>query len=112
MNHTEELQKNLTETCMFLKDITAVEKEKMEAAMKNNVLILEECIKKEQALVMRSRGLDQKRQSIQKAMGAEQLTLKQIVEGASAETKALRFIRRWRPRWRNTKGSMRARKRL
>ena len=89
MNHTEELQKNLTETCMFLKDITAVEKEKMEAAMKNNVLILEECIKKEQALVMRSRGLDQKRQSIQKAMGAEQLTLKQIVEGASAETKAL-----------------------
>ena len=46
MNHTEELQKNLTETCMFLKDITAVEKEKMEAAMKNNVLILEECIKK------------------------------------------------------------------
>ncbi len=89
MNHTEELQKNLMDTCVFLKDITAVEKEKLDAALKNNVLILEECIKKEQALVMRSRGLDQKRQNIQKAMGAEQLTLKQIVEGATPERKAI-----------------------
>lgn len=89
MNHTEELQKILTDTNVFLKDITAVEKEKLEAALKNNVLILEECIKKEQALVMRSRGLDQKRQNLQKAMGMEQMTLKQIVEGASAEEKAM-----------------------
>lgn len=82
MNHTEELQKILADTNVFLKDITAVEKEKLDAALKNNILLLEECIKKEQALVLRSRGLDQKRQNVQKSMGAEQLTLKQIVEAA------------------------------
>lgn len=89
MNHTEELQKILTDTNVFLKDITVVEREKLDAALKNNVLILEECIKKEQALVLRSRGLDQKRQNLQKAMGAEQLTLKQIVEAAPPEGKAV-----------------------
>lgn len=87
-NHTEELQKILTDTCVFLKDITDVETEKLEAALKNNVLLLEDCIKKEQALVLRSRGLDQKRQKLQKSMGAESLTLKQIVEAASAEDRA------------------------
>lgn len=88
-NHTEELQKILTDTNVFLKDITDVEKEKMEAALKNNVLLLEDCIKKEQALVLRSRGLDQKRQKLQKSMGAESLTLKQIVEASPKEDQAV-----------------------
>lgn len=88
MSHTEELQKILADTNVFLKDITVVEKEKLDAALKNNILILEECIKKEQALVLRSRGLDQKRQKVQKSMGAEQKTLREIVEGASPEDKA------------------------
>lgn len=87
MNHTEELQKILTDTNVFLKDIMAVEKEKLDAALKNNILVLEECIKKEQALVLRSRGLDQKRQNMQKSMGAEQLTLKQMIEAAPPEEK-------------------------
>lgn len=89
MNHMDELQKILTDTSVFLKDITVVETEKLEAALKNNVLVLEECIKKEQALVLRSRGLDQKRQRLQKEMGAEQLTLKEIVEAAPPEEKAV-----------------------
>lgn len=88
MNHTEELQKILADTNVFLKDITAVEKEKLEAALKNNVLILEECIKKEQALVLRSRGLDQKRQKLQQGMGMAELTLSQIVGAAPPEDKA------------------------
>ena len=79
MSHTEELLKILEDTTRFLQELSIVEEEKFQAAMKNHILTLEECIKKEQALVLRSKGLDLKRTAVQKAMGAETLTLKQII---------------------------------
>lgn len=88
MNHTEELLKILKETSVFLKDISAAEEEKFQAALNNQILVIEDCIKKEQALLMRSKGLEQKREHIQKAMGAERMTLKQIIEAAAPEDKA------------------------
>ncbi len=88
MSHTEELLKVLEDTTRFLQELSIVEEEKFQAAMKNHILTLEECIKKEQAFVLRSKGLDLKRTSIQKAMGAETLTLKQIIETVDGEDKA------------------------
>ena len=70
MSHTEELLKILEDTTRFLQEISIVEEEKFQAAMKNHILTLEDCIKKEQALVLRSKGLDLKRTAVQKAMGA------------------------------------------
>lgn len=87
MSHTEELLKILEDTTRFLQEISIVEEEKFQAAMKNHILTLEDCIKKEQALVLRSKGLDLKRAAVQKAMGAENLTLKQIIEAADGEEK-------------------------
>lgn len=84
MNHTKELLKILEDTSKFLQEISVVEEEKFQAAMKNHILVLEDCIKKEQALVLRSKGLDLKRTAVQKAMGAEDMTLKQIIESADA----------------------------
>lgn len=87
MNQTEELQKVLTETSAFLKEISVVEEEKFQAAIKNHILVIEDCIKKEQALLLRSKGLEQKRINIQKAMNAEDMTLKQIIANAAPEEK-------------------------
>ena len=87
MSHTKELLKILEDTSKFLLEISAVEEEKFQAAMKNHILVLEDCIKKEQALVLRSKGLDLKRAAVQKAMGAEGMTLKQIIEAADAAEK-------------------------
>ena len=88
MSHTKELLKILEDTTKFLQEISVVEEEKFQAAMKQQILTLEECIKKEQALVLRSKGLDLKRAAVQKAMGVETLTLKQIIEAADAADKA------------------------
>ena len=88
MSHTEELLKILEDTTRFLQELSIVEEEKFQAAMKNHILTLEDCIKKEQALVLRSKGLDLKRAAVQKAMGAETLTLKQIIETVDGEEKA------------------------
>ncbi len=88
MNHTEELLRNLKDTIAFLKDISIVEEEKFQAALKNHILVIEDCIKKEQALLLRSKGLEQKREQLQKAMGAEHMTLKQIIEATPSEEKA------------------------
>ena len=88
MNHTEQLLKNLKETSAFLKEISVVEEEKFQAAMKNHILVIEDCIKKEQALLLRSKGLEMKREQLQKAMGAEHMTLRQIIEAAAPEEKA------------------------
>ena len=88
MSHTKELLKVLEDTTKFLQEISVVEEEKFQAAMKNHILTLEDCIKKEQALVLRSKGLDLKRAAVQKAMGAEGLTLRQIIETADETDKA------------------------
>ena len=88
MNHTQELLKVLEDTTRFLQEISIVEEEKFQAAMKNHILTLEDCIKKEQALVLRSKGLELKRSAVQKAMGAETLTLKQIIEAAEEADRA------------------------
>lgn len=87
MGQTEDLQKVLLETSTFLQEIAVVEEEKFQAAIKNHILVIEECIKKEQAFVLRSKGLEQKRRQIQKAMNAEDMTLKQIIENAAPEEK-------------------------
>ena len=88
MSHTQELLKILEDTTKFLQEISVVEEEKFQAAMKNHILVIEDCIKKEQALLLRSKGLELKRTQIQKAMGAEQKTLRQIIETADVADKA------------------------
>lgn len=89
MSYTDELVKVLEETVVFLEDITAVEREKFDAAINNNVLTIEECINKEQALLLRSRGLDNKREKILEAMGVQGKTLRQTIESSSDENKRL-----------------------
>lgn len=80
MEQKEALLKNLRDTIAFLKEISVVEEEKFQATAKNQIFIVEECIKKEQALLLHSKGLDQKREQLQKEMGIAGQTLRQFIE--------------------------------
>ena len=87
MSNLTDFEKILTEINLFIQDLTAVEKEKFDAAVKNNILVLEDCISKEQALLLRSRGLEQKRLNAQKSMNMDGLSLKQMIDSSSEEDK-------------------------
>nr|WP_294680607.1 flagellar export chaperone FlgN [uncultured Anaerotignum sp.] len=85
MSQTKELEKILIETKAILQDISVVEEKKFQAAIKNHILEIEDCIKKEQALLLRFKGVEHKRLLLQKEMQAEDMTLKQIIETVSPE---------------------------
>lgn len=56
-----------------------VEQKKLEAALENKVSFVEECVNKEQAAVLRLRGLEQKRECEQKKLGMEDYTFRQML---------------------------------
>ena len=78
----EQLIKILLETIEFIDEITEVENKKFQATLKNNINTVNECMKQEQALLLKLRGIDKKRESIQKDLGFENLTFTQIIEKA------------------------------
>lgn len=63
----------------FFSNITEIEKIKLNAATKNDIILIEDCMKKEQAEVLRFRGLDKKRNEIQDVLGFHNLTLSEIL---------------------------------
>lgn len=70
----------ISQMIQFFTDLYAIEKEKLEAAQKRNLIDLEECMKKEQAALLRLRGLDKKREDIQKALSFENLSFREILQ--------------------------------
>lgn len=71
-----ELMKNFIE---LFDRMIPLEQEKLEVVKQNQVSKLEELIKKEQAEVMALRGLDQKREAMQKELGFEGMTFQEIL---------------------------------
>lgn len=65
-----------------------VEQEKLDAAVKNRVTFVEDCMHKEQAAVLQLRGLDQRREAEQKRLGMEGYTFRQILKEVPEETAA------------------------
>lgn len=64
----------------FFDTLIPIEQDKLNATVKNRVGILEDFMHKEQAAVMRLRGLEQKREAEQKRLGLEGCTFRQILE--------------------------------
>lgn len=64
----------------FFDNLIPIEQEKLEAAIKNRVSFVEECMHKEQAAVLRLRGLEQKREREQEKLGMKDYTFRQILE--------------------------------
>lgn len=80
MYHTEDFIQLLREMIRFFIDITGIQKEKLEAARKHNILKIEECMKKEQAQLLKFRGFEKKRQTILSSLSFENKTLREIIE--------------------------------
>lgn len=64
----------------FFDSLIPIEQEKLDAAIKNRVSFVEECMHKEQAAVLRLRGLEQKREKEQESLGMKDYTFRQILE--------------------------------
>lgn len=90
MNQTT--QDRLNKYRMIIRDLTnvaasisRVEETKAAAASERRHELLDGCIQEEQALLLKLRGLEQHRVNGQKALGWEDLTLKQILAQAAPE---------------------------
>jgi microcompartment protein CcmL/EutN len=64
----------------FFDHLIPIEQEKLEAAIKNRVSFVEECMHKEQAAVLRLRGLEQKREKEQERLGMKDYSFRQILD--------------------------------
>lgn len=69
----------------FFDELIAIEQEKLDAATRNQVSFVEDCMHKEQAAILRLRGLEQKREKEQERLGMGGYTFRQILEHASED---------------------------
>lgn len=88
MNDFTAFTKVIEEFITLFEHLISIEQEKLDAAVKNRVTFVEDCMHKEQAAVLQLRGLEQKRETEQKHLGMEGFTFRQILEEAPAETAA------------------------
>lgn len=83
----EEFIKICLEISNFIEELTEVENKKFQAALQNNIYIVNECMKKEQAFLMKLKGIDKKREALQKKLGYEDLSFAEIIEKAPSNEK-------------------------
>lgn len=69
----------IKEMADFFDEFQLIEREKLEAVANNNIRKLEECMRKEQAEILVLRGLEKKQIEIQRVLGYEGLTFKEII---------------------------------
>lgn len=84
----------MKELCDILREMTALfreflplEEEKLKAAQRKQVTFIEDCMGKEQALLLRIRGLEQKRESFLGKKGLQGRTLREIIAEQPEEEK-------------------------
>ncbi|MCI8886244.1 MAG: flagellar protein FlgN [Dorea sp.] len=88
MNDFTAFTKVIEEFITLFDHLISIEQEKLDAAVKNRVTFVEDCMHKEQAAVLQLRGLEQKRETEQKRLGMEGFTFRRILEEAPSETAA------------------------
>lgn len=76
----DKLEKVILEMTDLFKQAKPLEQEKLNAAASNQVTFVEDCMKREQALLLKIRGLDQKRESVLKELGYQGKTFREIID--------------------------------
>lgn len=69
----------------LFQDLVQVEQIKLEAAKKNRITFVEDCMNKEQAAILKLRGLDKKREDCQERLGMKGDTFQQILSKVSED---------------------------
>jgi DNA integrity scanning protein DisA with diadenylate cyclase activity len=70
---------------LLFKDLIQIEETKLEAASKNRVTYVEDCMNKEQAAILRLRGLEKRRETVQEKLGFKGYTFQQILSETTGE---------------------------
>ncbi len=81
----KEFKEVIEELIAVFIELSGIANVKLSAAKSNRAATVEECLKKEQAVVMKLRGLEAKREKIQAEMGFAGLKFKEILENLSEE---------------------------
>lgn len=79
----------IKEFIRLFESLISIEQKKLDAAVKNRVSFVEDCMNKEQAAVLHLRGLEQKREQAQKQLGMENLTFRQILEKVPSDVEII-----------------------
>ncbi|MEF9941573.1 MAG: flagellar export chaperone FlgN [Lachnospiraceae bacterium] len=88
MYNISDFIKNIKEQIAFFTNAIAVEQTKLDAAEKNRVSFVEDCMKKEQVMILKLRGFDKKRDEIQASLGFKDYTFQQIIDASDEEQAA------------------------
>lgn len=83
----EQFQKIIRDLIVLFEEHLPLEQRKLEAIQQDDVSGVEECMKQEQALTLKLKGLDRKRESIQKELGWEGKPFREIVDAVPAENR-------------------------
>lgn len=89
MSDLSNFVKIMNEFIDYFDMLIPIEQEKLDASVNNRVSFVEECMHKEQAAVLRLRGLEQKREKEQERLGMKGYTFRQILEHVSDEDAAV-----------------------
>lgn len=79
----------IKEFIQLFESLISIEQTKLDAAVKNRVSFVEDCMNKEQAAVLRLRGLEQKREHAQTQLGMKNLTFREILEKTPPDVTAV-----------------------
>ena len=79
MNDFTDYGKIIEEFITLFDNLIPIEQEKLDAAVKNQVTFIEDCMHREQAAVLQLRGLEQKREAEQRRLGMEGYSFRQIL---------------------------------
>lgn len=81
----EQFEQIINQMIQLFDEQLPLEEEKLRAVQEDDIAAVEDCMKREQAVVLKLRGLDQKREKILKENGWEGKTFRQIIEMAPQE---------------------------
>lgn len=84
----EPLYEIIRSTLALFDDLIVFENKKLDAIAANDILLLDQHMNEEQAYLLKMRGLDAKREKVQKELGFAGLTFREIIEKAEAADKA------------------------
>lgn len=75
----------IEELIHLFQDLRQIEQDKLAAVQKNRITYVEDCMNKEQAAILKLRGLDKKRDTCQEQLGFKGDTFQQILSKVSGE---------------------------
>lgn len=85
----KEFQKVINKLISLFKEIIPIENDKLRAARENQVSVIEDCMIREQALILKLKGVEKEREEAQKKAGFSGLSFREILEKVPTEQREL-----------------------